>query len=147
MKDTIKNFLLATVLIFCFSTIGKSQVTFGVGLTYLNELGVQARSEIQFDRFNLIPKASYYIVDNTTSLSFELDLSYDLLTLGDDNPLYLFSGPALFRSSSNGNSNSDFGLNLGAGLEISQIYGEVKYTTLFCTDCGGQIGFSLGYMF
>jgi len=147
MKDTIKNILFITILLCCFSSVGKSQVSFGGGLTYLNEVGIQVRSVIPFDRFNLIPKVSYYIVDDVTSMSFELDASYDLLTFGDDNPVYLFSGPALYRNSSNGNSISDFGINLGAGLQVSHIYGEIKYTTLFCTDCGGQIGFSLGYMF
>lgn len=147
MKDTIKNILLTSILLFSFLAVGKSQVTFGAGLTYLNELGIQARSVIGLENFKLIPKASYYIVDDVTSLSFELDAAYDLLTFGDDNPVYLFSGLAFYRSSINGISDSDIGVNFGTGIEVSQVYGEIKYTRLFCDTCDGQIGFSIGYMF
>ena len=126
---------------------GSSQVTFGAGVTYLNEVGLQGRSVIQLEKFNLIPKASYYIVDDTNSYSFELDAAYNLIMFGDDNPIYLFSGTSLYRRSKSGSSNSDFGLNFGVGLEVSQIYGELKYTVLFCDNCNGQIGFAAGYMF
>jgi hypothetical protein len=143
----MKNFLLAVILILCFSSLGKSQVRFGAGITYLNEVGVQVRTAIELESFNLMPKFSYYIVDNVTSLSFELDAAYTLLTVADEVPLYLFAGPALYRASSNGNANSDFGFTIGTGIEISRIYGELKYTKLFCDNCDGQVGFAIGYMF
>jgi len=147
MKDTIKHILLVTAMFFCFISLGKSQVSFGVGATYLEDLGLQVRSNIPLDQFDLMPKVSYYFVDNATSLSFELDAAYDFLTLGDENPLYLFTGPALYRFSANGSSDNTFGINLGAGLQISQIYAEIRYSTLFYSNVTGQIGFAAGYMF
>lgn len=147
MKDTMKNIFLTLVLVMGFVVLGHSQVRVGVGLTYLNEVGVQARTSIGFENFDLIPKFSYYIVDDRTSISFEVDAAYTLITVADEHPIYVFAGPALYRSSNNGVSNSDFGFTIGAGVEISKIYGEFKYTNLFCTDCDGQIGFAVGYMF
>lgn len=147
LKDNMKNILLTTILVICFVGIGKSQLRFGVGVTYLNEVGVQARTVIGLENFNLIPKFSYYIVDDRTSLSFEVDAAYNILTIADEHPIYLFAGPALYRSSSNGSSDSDFGVTIGAGVEISRIYGELKYTNLFCDNCDAQIGFAVGYMF
>lgn len=143
----VKNIFLVIILSFCFMTNGNSQVAFGGGVTYLNEVGIQTRSVIQLEKFNLIPKVSYYIVDDINSYSFELDAAYNLILFGDHNPLYLFSGLAWYRSSKSGVSNSDIGFNFGAGLQVSQIYGELKYTVLFCDNCNGQIGFSAGYMF
>ena len=113
----------------------------------MNEVGVQARTVIGLENFNLIPKFSYYIVDDVTSLSFEVDAAYTLITVADEHPIYLFAGPALYRSSSNGFSNSDFAFTIGAGVEIARIYGELKYAKLFCDNCDGQIGFAVGYMF
>lgn len=146
MKDIIKNILLTTILIFCFLGMGKAQ-RFGVGLTYLNDFGFQARSVIEVENFKLIPKASYYIVKNNTSISLEIDAAYDLITVGDEIPIYLFAGPILLRSTPGGISDSRLGFNLGAGVEISQIYGELKYSFVFCEGCGGGIGLAGGYMF
>ena len=143
----MKNILLTIVLVICFIAMGNSQVRFGAGVTYLNEVGVQARSVIGLENFDLIPKFSYYIVDDVTSISFEVDAGYTILTVADEHPIYVFGGPALYRSSRNGVSNSDFGFTIGAGVEISRIYGELKYANLFCDNCDGQIGFAVGYMF
>ncbi|MDF1697295.1 MAG: hypothetical protein P1U56_15740 [Saprospiraceae bacterium] len=143
----MKNIFLPIILVFCFAFVGNSQVRFGAGITYLNEVGVQARSIIALENFDLIPKFSYYIIDDVTSISFEVDAAYTAVTVGDDVPVYLFGGPALYRSSRNGISDSNFGITIGAGTEISRIYGELKYTNLFCTGCEGQIGFAVGYMF
>lgn len=145
MKDTLKNILLITLLTFCFLGIGKAQ-GFGVGLTYLNDFGVQARSVIEVENFKLIPKASYYFANNS-SLSLEIDAAHDFITVADEIPIYLFAGPILFRSNLGGVSDSRLGFNLGAGVEISQIYGEFKYSFVFCEGCGGGIGLAGGYMF
>lgn len=147
MKDNKKNILFTAILVICFISVGNSQLRFGAGVTYLNEVGVQARSVITLENFNLIPKFSYYIVDDVTSVSFEVDAAYNLITVADEHPIYVFAGPALYRSSSNGFSNSDLGFTIGAGAEVSHIYGELKYTNLFCDNCDGQIGFAVGYMF
>ena len=128
MMDKMKNIILSMLFVSGIAFSGNTQVTFGAGLTFLEELGVQVRSDIEFDNFSMIPKFSYYIVDDQTSISFELDAAYTLLTFADENPVYLFGGPALYRRSQNGFSNSDFGVTIGGGLEISGIYGEIKYT-------------------
>ena len=143
----MKNALLITLFIFCFASLATSQVRFGAGVTYLNDLGVQARANIDMENYDLIPKFSYYIIDNATSISLELDAAYSIVTIDDEIPIYVFGGPALYRFSSNGFSNSDFGFTIGAGVEISRFYGEFKYANLFCDNCDGQTGFAVGYMF
>ena len=147
MKETIKKILIALTLILSIQGVGNSQTGFGAGITYLNELGVQARYGIAFDNFNFIPKFTYYIVDDVTSLSLELDAAYDLVTIGDDIPVYVFGGPAIYRSSANGFTNTDLAVTIGAGTVISRFYGEFKYGNLFCDNCDGQMGFAVGYMF
>lgn len=143
MKRSIFTVLFS---VFCIS-VGTSQISFGAGVTYLDEVGIQARSVIELEDFDVIPKFSYYIVDDATSISFELDAAYTLLTIADETPIYVFGGPALYRFSRNSFSDSNLGVTLGAGTEISQFYGELKYTNLFCDNCDGQIGFAVGYMF
>ena len=110
-------------------------------------MGVQARAEIQLESFNLIPKFSYYIVDDVTSLSFEVDAAYNIITIADEHPIYIFAGPSIYRSSFSGFSNTELGINAGVGARFSNIYVEVKYGFLLCDDCGGDIGVAAGYMF
>jgi len=143
----MKNLLLIAMLLCSFSFAGISQSHFGAGLVYTNDLGVQARARINTGSFDVIPKVSYYFVENVTALSFDLDAAYNLLYVGDENPLYLFAGPTYYRASSSGFSDGNIGINLGTGIEVSHFYGEIRYTGLFCEECGGDIGFAAGYNF
>jgi len=143
----MKKIFVTLIVSFCFITLGKSQASFGAGITYLNDLGVQLRSSIVLSSFDFIPKFSYYIVDDVTSLSLELDGALDIVHFGEENPLYVFGGPAIYRASSNGVSDTNLAITIGAGLQIEHIYGELKYGNLFCEGCDGQIGFAAGYMF
>ncbi|MFT6336006.1 MAG: hypothetical protein ACI86M_002865 [Saprospiraceae bacterium] len=144
MKNTIY-----TLLCFLFiSTALSGQIGFGIGATFLNKLGVQARADISLiSTFDVEPKFSYYFVDDATSLSFDIDATFDLISFGENNPFYVLAGPALYRFSSNGNSNSDLGFNLGAGLGLANLRFELKYTTIFCDNCNGQVGGNVAYMF
>jgi hypothetical protein len=99
------------------------------------------------DGFDVEPKFSYYFVDDATSWSVDVDATYDLITFGESNPLYVLTGPALYRTSFNGGSDSNLGYNFGAGLGINHLRFELKYTTIFCDECNGQIGGNLAYMF
>ncbi|MFT4534766.1 MAG: hypothetical protein ACJA1A_000306 [Saprospiraceae bacterium] len=141
--------IIYTLLCFAlFSTIVSGQLEFGIGATYLNNLGVQVRADIPLiDGFDVEPKVSYYFVDNATVLSFDADATYDLINFGDSNPFYLLVGPTLYRTSTSGFSDSNLGFNLGAGLGISNLVFEIKYTTLFCDNCNGQVGGNVAYMF
>lgn len=144
MKKTILTLLCFSF----FTTVATSQIHFGAGLTFLNNLGVQVRADLPLvNSFDFEPKLSYYFVDNATNLSLDLDATYNLLNFGDDNPLYVLAGPMLYSSSTGGDSDSNFGFNLGAGLSISNIYFELKYTTIIRTGSNGQIGGNLAYMF
>ena len=148
MKQTMKKLLLTFSLFFCFLISGIGQVSFGGGIAYLDsEIGVQARANIDASSFDLIPKFTYYFVSNATVMSFDLDAAFNLATLGDDIPIYGFVGPTLYRASVGPFSNSEIGLNVGVGTNISSIYIEVRYTRLFCDGCGGDVGFAAGYMF
>lgn len=141
--------LIFTVLCFTFfATVASSQIKLGLGATYLDNLGIQVRADLPLiEGFDVEPKLSYYFVDNATSISLDVDATYNLIHFGEDNPLYVLAGPTLYRISSNGLSDSNIGFNLGAGLGIEHIYFEVKYTTIFLEGSNGQIGFNLAYMF
>jgi hypothetical protein len=143
----MKNFLLIIAFSFCFLVAGTSQVSFGAGATYWGDFGVQARASIEMEKLNLIPKFSYYFVDNVTQMAFDVDAAFDIATISDQNPLYVFGGPSLYRLSASGFSNSELGLNFGVGTQISNLYIEAKYGFLLCDGCSGDIGFAAGYMF
>ena len=143
----MKTKILTFAFLLCLSFTASSQINFGVGGTYLNDLGVQVRADVPVSSFTLIPKASYYFIDNATALIFDLDAKYDLVNIGESNPLYAFGGLLYSRLSSGNFSSGDLGFNLGAGIRINHIYGEVRYSTVFCDNCNGDIGVAAGYMF
>lgn len=141
----MKNLLLTTALFFCFLIVGNTQVNFGVGASYWNDLGVQARADIEMGSFDIIPKATYYFGDATV-MTFDVDLAFDVASIGE-NPLYAFAGPSLYRVSIAGFSSTELGINAGLGARFSNIYVEAKYGFLLCDGCSGDIGFAAGYMF
>ena len=144
----MKKIIFSLLCFSFFATVATGQIKLGLGATYLNNLGVQVRADLPLiDGFDVEPKLSYYFVDNATSLSLDVDATYDLIHFGEDNPLYLLLGPTLYRISSNGLTDSDLGFNIGAGLGISHIYVELKYTTVFGDGNGGQVGGNIAYMF
>jgi hypothetical protein len=146
MKKTLFFFAVC----FCLATLSFGQVSFGVGGTYVDDFGVQARANMDVsDGIGVIPSVSYYFVDGATALSVDANLTYDLTTVGDDMPIYALAGIDWTRISIDGidASNSEFGINIGAGTNIGNIYGEVFYRKLFCDGCGGDIGLNVGYNF
>ena len=62
--------IIFTLLCFSFiATTAFSQFNFGVGLSYLDRLGVQLRADLPLiDGFDVEPKLSYYIVDDATKI-------------------------------------------------------------------------------
>ncbi len=140
----MKKFLLLFVVGFCFATTSFGQVSFGVGGTYVNDLGIQARANLNVsDDLGLIPSFSYYFTDIGTQISIDANLSYNVATIGNDIPIYALGGLDWTRFSNNGLSNSEIGINLGGGINIGNIYAEIFYRSLF----GGDIGINVGYMF
>jgi len=130
-----------------FTAISIGQLSFGLGASYHENVGVQARSRVDIGNFDLIPKATLYLVDGATSYSIDVDAAYNFITFSDEHPLYGFAGLAYYRTSVNGIGDGDIGINVCLGLQVKNIYGEVKYTDVFCEGCDGQIGFAAGYMF
>lgn len=146
----MKKTLLFFSLCFCFATLSFGQVSFGVGGTYVNDFGVQARAGLDLtEDIGLIPSFSYYFVDGATTFGIDANLTYDVATVGDDMPIYALAGLDWTRVSVSDIdfSDSNFGLNLGAGTNISSVYAEVFYRLFFCDGCDGEIGFNVGYMF
>lgn len=140
----MKKLFSTALCLSLFSAIGFSQLSVGAGATYLNDIGVQLRAQFPLvDAFDVEPKLSYYIVDDATSWSLDVDATYDLINFGESNPLYVLAGPTLYRAS----SSSNIGFNLGAGLGIQHLRFELKYTTILCDNCNGQIGGNVAYMF
>jgi|GEM_PF-5757632 len=142
----MKNIILT--FIFVVSVIGtiNSQISFGAGLNYYQDLGVSIRAKTNVGQLELIPKFTYFFVRGATVTSFDLDANFDVVTIGDS-PISLFVGPSMYRVSSNGDTSNRLGINGGIGLHIDHYYGEVRYTGIFCEDCGGEIGFAAGYYF
>ena len=147
MKLTMKNLLLTFIFCFSFLAIGTSQISFGAGASYWNDFGIQARANVEMEKFDLIPKATYYLVDGATNLAFDVDAAFDVATVGDDTPIYAFGGPSLWRISNDFFSSTELGLNFGAGARLTNLYVEIKYGFLLCDGCSGDIGFAAGYMF
>jgi hypothetical protein len=144
----MKKIIYTALFLSLFTSISYGQLSVGAGATYLNDGGVQLRAQLPLvDGFDVEPKFSYYFVDDATSWSVDVDATYDLITFGESNPLYVLTGPALYRTSFNGGSDSNLGYNFGAGLGINHLRFELKYTTIFCDECNGQIGGNLAYMF
>ncbi len=145
----MKKTLLFFSICFCFATISFGQVSFGVGGTYVNDIGVQARAGLDLtDNIGLIPSFSYYFSEGeSTTLSVDANLTYDLTTVGDDMPIYALAGLDWTRVSIGDFSNSEIGLNIGAGTNISSVYAELFYRLFFCDGCDGEIGINVGYMF
>lgn len=143
----MKKVFLTLVFVVSFIAISFSQLSFGLGASYHENVGVQARSRIDVGNFDLIPKATFYLVDGATSYSFDVDAAYNIVTFSDEHPLYVFGGLAYYRQTINDIGDGDIGFNIGVGLEVKHIYGEIKYTNIFCEGCDGQVGFAAGYMF
>jgi len=144
----MKKTLLFFSVCICFATISFSQVTFGAGGTYVNDLGVQARANLDVsDDLGLIPSFSYYFADIGTVFSVDANLTYDVAVIADEIPVYALAGLDWSSFSYNGISNSHIGINLGGGTNIGSIYGEIFYRVLFCDGCGGDIGLNVGYNF
>ena len=146
----MKKTLLLFAVCFSFATISFGQVSFGVGGTYVNDFGAQVRANFDAtETIGVIPSFSYYFVDGATSMSIDANLTYDITTVGDDMPIYALGGLDWTSVSIDGfdGSNSEIGINVGAGTNVGNIYGEVFYRALFCDGCGGDIGLNVGYMF
>jgi len=142
----MKNIILTVTLIISTISTASSQFSFGAGLNYYQDLGVSVRASTNVANLNLVPKFTYFFVEGATVTSFDLDANFDIVSI-KDNPISLFVGPALYRVSSNGDADSRLGINGGVALRVSQYYGEIRYTGIFCEDCGGEIGFAAGYYF
>lgn len=146
----MKKLFVLSFFSFCFAFTSFGQTKFGVGATYLDEFGIQARAKLDVgENLGLIPNVSYYFIDGATGLSFDANLTYNVAEIGDGLPIYVLGGLDLTRVSVSGfGSASEFGINLGGGVDITEnIYGELFYRTLFCDGCGGELGLNAGYYF
>lgn len=145
----MKKLLIFSFFSLCLSFSSIAQTKFGVGGTYVNDIGVQARASLGLsDGIGVIPSFSYYFTDLVTVWSIDANLTYNVATIGDDLPIYALGGLDYTTSSFSGTSNSEIGINLGGGLDItSNIYAELFYRRFFCDGCGGDLGVNAGYYF
>jgi len=138
----MKNLLLTFLFCFSFLAIGTSQASFGAGVAYYNDFGVQGRANIEMDKLTIIPKFTYYFVDPGSAWVIDGDLAYDVAMI-DENPVYAFAGPSFWKFT----GTSEFGINIGVGARFSNIYAELRWSKILCDFCGDDIGFAAGYMF
>lgn len=145
----MKKLLIFSFFSLCLSFTSIAQTKFGAGATYYNDLGVQARANLGLsDGIGVIPSFSYYFTEFFTVWSLDANLTYDVAVIGDDLPIYALGGLDYTTISANGQSDSNLGINLGGGIDItSNIYGEIFYRAAFCDNCGGDIGINAGYYF
>lgn len=141
----MKKQLLLFVVCMGFSALSFGQTKFGAGATYWNDLGVQARASLNLvDNIGIIPSFSYYFADGGTVISVDGNATYNIAEIGDGMPIYGLAGLNWTRLSSGGFSDSDIGLNVGAGVQITpNIYAELFYRTVYT----GDIGLNVGYYF
>lgn len=137
------------LLSFCFllGSVAFGQTKFGAGVAYFNDLGIQGRAKLDLgDKLGAIPSLTYYFGD-FTSIGVDGVVTYDVATVSEF-PIYALGGLNWTRVSSGGFSNSELGINLGAGTEINtNIYVELRYLSFLCDGCGSDLGFNVGYYF
>ena len=145
----MKKQLLLFMACMGFAALSFGQTKFGVGATYIGDFGVQARANLDLgDKLGVIPSFSYYFTDIGSAWSIDANLTYDVAVVGDEMPIYLLGGLDYTTVSFGGSSNSEIGINIGAGIEInSHIYIEPFWRKAFCDFCGSDIGFNAGYYF
>ena len=144
----MKKHILLFSLCCCFASVSFGQVNFGVGGTYVNDLGVQARANLDVsETLGLIPSFSYYFTEIGSAFSIDGNLTYNVAEIGDGIPIYALGGLDYSVFSFGGNSDGNIGINLGAGTNVSSIYGEIFFRKLFCDICGSDIGINVGYSF
>ncbi|MEE9438462.1 MAG: hypothetical protein V3V14_05635 [Saprospiraceae bacterium] len=139
-----KIFTLLAFSMITFASFG--QINFGVGATYFNDLGVQARAAFDAGSFEVVPKATYFFTKGVTVLEIDADVHFNVAEIAE-NPVYVLGGLGYHILSSSFASTSNLGINAGAGVRISNIFVEVKYAKILCENCGGDIAFTGGYMF
>lgn len=144
----MKRIQLTVLAVIAFASVSFAQVNLGVGATYLDDFGVQARAKLAAsDNLGLIPQFSYYFTDGFTAISVDANLTYDIAVVAEEIPIYALGGLDWTRVSNDGFSNSEIGINLGGGTNIGSIYAEIFYRAFFCDGCSGDLGLNLGYMF
>ncbi|GHT62438.1 hypothetical protein AGMMS50239_15750 [Bacteroidia bacterium] len=125
MKSLFKIMLLVAAIV-CVSNVSaqeKGMKAFGGGLTYLTDegysnTGVNLKFQYNLtDPIRLEPSVTFFLPkDKVNSLDLSLNAHY-LFSLNDDFMVYPLVGFGVMRSSSEGYSNSDMLLNLGAGID------------------------------
>lgn len=145
----MKNYLLLALLLL-FGTMAFGQTTFGVGVSYDENLdfGVHARAKLGLqEKLAVQPQFTYWFQDGFTVLSLDANLAYDVAMIGEM-PIYALGGLDWTRISFGGASDANFGINIGAGVTVGgNIYIEPRWQKFLCEDCGSGIGVNAGYYF
>ncbi len=141
MKKQLTLFALLFSATFAFG-----QTQFGAGISYWDNFGVQGRAilDLDIENIDIVPSASLYFFDGGTALALDGDVTYEITEISDGIPLYGKGGLNFTRVSGNGSSDTELGLNLGAGVRFSgSFYGELQYRTTY----NGDLVLNVGYYF
>lgn len=129
----MKKILFVLALCFGMQFQSNAQFTFGAGAHYIfngSSFGFQGKGIIGLnEKFDIAPSVGI-ILDSGTPLTFDADLHYNLLHIGDDFRLFPFAGLNFVT----GNGSSELGLNFGASIRFdineNTVYIEPKLTLL-----------------
>jgi len=145
----MKKYLLLLLFVPLFSFVAVAQTTFGVGAAWQEnvDFGVEARAKLPLgETFDIIPSFNYWFTDGTV-ISLDAVLAYDVATVSNL-PIYALGGLDWTRASLGGFSNSELGINLGAGTIVGgNIYIEPRWTKFLCDGCGSSLSIHGGYYF
>jgi len=145
---------ISLFLFFVLSTsyAGFSQVSFATGAVFNtvfdNTFGVQVRADIPVaETLSVAPKLTYFLISDITTLKFDTNVHINITTVGDGIDIYGLAGPNLLFLSGFGQSDSEFGVELGGGVKVNRFYGEIRYWKILCEDCVSEIEFGAGIYF
>lgn len=148
----MKRIILLVFFIVSVAYMGQSQVSFGTGAVFNtvfdNTFGVQVRADIPVaETLSVAPKFTYFLISDITTLKFDANVHVNVATVGDGIDIYGLAGPNLLFLSGFGQSDSEFGVELGGGVKVDRFYGEFRYWKILCEDCVSEIEFGAGIYF
>lgn len=146
----MKKLIIATVALIAISFSASAQnQSVGGSLNFSSDIGLSARYTYEWSQLRLAPEFGMFFPEHGTVIDMNANLHY-LFGLAPRFNLYPLAGFNVGIASYDGNSNSNFGLNLGAGGEYlfsNTLAGFVELKGVLGDGSRGQFSLGLAYRF